>query len=190
VKVFDARTGEEVGIIGRQDWNIWCMAFSPDRRRLATASNDGMVKVWAWNPAQLGQPQKPEFTLLLRVVGYGEQMAFTPDGQWLVTGSEGNAVKIWNARTGEELQAFHDHTGDVFALAIDREGRWLATAGEDTTIRIWDARSWKPMRTLRGHTGMIVSLAFSPDGRRLASGSRDHTVKYWDTARWKDASVR
>ena len=91
-------------------------------------------------------------------------------------------------RDQQELDTLRGHTGEVWALAIDREERWLATAGEDTTIRIWDLKSKQLARTLRGHMSVVMSLAFSPDGQRLASGSRDHTVKLWDTARWSEAA--
>ena len=187
VKAWDTQTREEVGVVGQHNHNIWGMTFSPDGRRLATASSDGSLKLWAWNPAQLGQPQEPELVLPARTFGYGERVAFSADGQRLVAGGEGNTVKIWDTNTGLELQNLTGHSGEVWAVALDQQGRWLATAGEDSTIRIWDAKSWKPLRTLRGHTGVIMSLAFSPDGRHLASGSRDHTVKFWDTARWGES---
>jgi len=190
VKVWDSRTREDVGILGRHGFNIWGMTFSPDGRRLATASSDGSVKVWAWEPEQLGQPREPGLFLPACVLGYGERAAFSPTGQRLVTGGKGNTVRIWDAKTRQELETLPGHKGEVWAVALDRDSRWLATAGEDTTIRIWDAKSWKPRRILRGHTGAIMSLAFSPDGQRLASGSRDHTVKFWDTARWEESPNR
>jgi WD40 repeat protein/serine/threonine protein kinase len=184
VKVWDARTREDVGVLGQHGFNIWGMTFSPDGQRLATASSDRSVKVWAWKPAQLGRPREPEFAVPASVLGYGERVAFSPDGQRLVTAGKDNTVKISDARTGEELENLPGHTGEVWAVALDRQSRWLASAGQDTSIRIWDAKTFKPLRILRGHTGVIMSLAFSPDGRQLASGSRDHTVKVWDTARW------
>jgi WD40 repeat protein len=189
IQVRDATTGEVVAVVGRHGRQIWGMAFSPDGRRLATASTDGTVHVWAWDPDHLGQVQEP-LKLPVHVGGYTNQVAFGPDSRHLVTGGEGHTVKVWDAETGRELHALRGHTGDVSAVAFSPDGRWLATAGEDTTIRLWDAKSWDLRHTLRGHTGVVNSMAFSPDGRRLASGSRDHTMKVWDVTRWGEAPDR
>ena len=190
VQVRDADTGKVVGVVGRHKLQIWGMAFSPDGSRLATASNDGTVRVWAWNPARLGPEQQPELELDVRVDGYGNRVAFSHDGRHLATGGEGASVNVWDAQSGALRHMLNGHTGDVFAVAFSRDGRWLATAGEDTTVRIWDAKSWKLRHTLRGHVGLVMSLAFSPDSRRLASGSRDHTMKVWDSAGWDAVSDR
>ena len=188
VKVWDAQSRAEVGVLGSHDWNIWGIVFRPGGRSVATASNDGWVKLWPWDPSRLSLGREPELALRIRALGFGDRVAFSPDGNLLITGGEDNAVKIWDANTGRELQTLHGHTGGVWALALDREGRWLASAGEDSTIRIWDAKSWRPLRTLRGHTGVVMSLAFSRDGSRLASGSRDRTVKVWNVARWDESA--
>jgi WD40 repeat protein/serine/threonine protein kinase len=187
VKVWDARTGHEVGILGRHEQPIWSMAFSPDGHRLASASTDGKVKVWAWDPTRLGKTQEPELQLSAGITpGYGERVAFSPDGLLLVTGGEGQTVQIWDAKTGQARELLRGHTGDVFAVAFSPDGRWLASAGEDTTVRLWDAKSWKLRRTLRGHVGVVGTLAFSPDSLWLASGSRDHTLKVWAVTRWDE----
>ncbi len=183
VDVFNAQTGLEVEALGKHEATVWAIVFSPDGHRLATASNDGAVKVWVWNPAGLGQPQRPEFTLQLHIRGFGDRVAFSADSQRLITGGEGHTVEIWDARTGHHDQSLRGHSGDVWSLAVDRAGRWIASAGEDTTIRLWDAKTFQPLHTLRGHQGVVSSLAFSPDGQVLASGSRDRTVKFWDMAR-------
>jgi WD40 repeat protein len=190
VQVLDANDGNVVGAVGHHALQIWGMAFSPDGSCLATASNDGTVAVWAWEPARLSSPRPPKFTLECRVDGYGNRVAFSADSRHLATGGEGASVMIWNARSGALEHTLPGHTGDVFALAFSPDGRWLATAGEDTTVRIWNARSWAIQHTLRGHVGLVMSLAFSPDSQRLASGSRDHTMKVWDTAGWDDVPDR
>jgi WD40 repeat protein len=180
VEVWDARTGQDKGAIGRHDLQIWAITFSRDGRRLATASSDGTVRVWAWDPARLGKMQKPELTLPVRAIGFGDRVAFSPDGRRLATAGEEHTITVWDATTGHPEQTLRGHTGDVFAVAFDADGRWLASAGEDTTVRLWDVTSGELLHKFRGHIGIIGSLAFSHDGRRLASGSRDRTVRVWD----------
>src|SRR5262249_30987878 len=163
VKVWDARTGQERGILGQHAEPIFCVTFSPDGRHLATASNDWTVNVWAWDPARLGQKQEPERTLSVRLLGFGSRVAFSPASRRLATGGPEHTVQIWDATTGQELQALREHTGDVFAVAFSPDGRWLASAGEDSTVRLWEATTGTLRHTLRGHTGWVMSLAFSPD---------------------------
>jgi WD40 repeat protein len=164
--------------------------FDRDGLHLASASGDGKVKVWAWDPARLGQMPKPKFECEAHVPGVYLNVAFSSDGRWLATGGEGYTVKIWDLKTGQDLEPLRGHTGDVCAVAFSPDGRWLATAGEDTTVRIWDATSWQPRHILRGHTGLVSSLAFIPKSQHLVSGSRDHTVRVWDVTRWEEVPDR
>jgi WD40 repeat protein len=191
VTVWHAQTGQTsprvVGVVGRHGEDVWCLEFSPDGKRLVSASNDGTIKLWPWDPARPGEPQDPILTLLVRNYGWGDCVAFTPDGQHLVTVA-GHTVKIWDALTGDESATLEGHTGDVVAVAASPDGRWFASAGEDTTIALWDAKTLERRQTLRGHTGFVMSLAFSPDSRRLVSGSRDGKVMVWDVTRWDRAS--
>jgi WD40 repeat protein len=190
VTVWDAQDGQAspnvLGIVGRHREDIWCLKFSPDGDHLVSASNDGTIKLWHWDPTRLGDPARPLLTLSVRGYGFGDCAAFSPNGRRLV-GAAGEIVKIWDAHTGDELPALRGHSGQVIAVAFSPDGRWLASAGEDTTIVLWDTETWERRHTLRGHTGMVMSLAFSPDSRRLVSGSRDKTVKVWDITRWNKA---
>jgi WD40 repeat protein/serine/threonine protein kinase len=187
VTVWDAQTGQTspkvIGIVGRHSEDIWCLKFSVDGNLLASGSNDGTVKLWHWDPARPGQPQKPVHSFPVRNYGFGDCVAFTPNSERLVTAS-GPTVTIWDVKTGDPLHTLRGHSGDVIAVAVSPDGRWLATAGEDTTIVLWDTTTWERQHTLRGHTGMVMSLAFSPNSARLVSGSRDGKVKVWDMTRW------
>ena len=46
MQVWDARTGREIGTLGTHDRPVRGVVFSRDGRHLASASGDGVVKLW------------------------------------------------------------------------------------------------------------------------------------------------
>ena len=72
------------------------MAFSPDGRRIVSASSDGTGEVW---DATTGQ----ETLTLKGHTGRVHSVAFSPDGRRIVSCSHDKTVKIWDATTGQEM---------------------------------------------------------------------------------------
>ena len=89
------------------------MVFSRDGRHLASASGDGVVKLWDATRPAWGTKQEPRRTFRARVPRACMNVAFSPDGRRLATGGEENTVKIWDVQTGQELQTLRGHSGDV-----------------------------------------------------------------------------
>src|SRR5207302_1542731 len=71
---------------------VYCLAFSPDSRHLATASADHSVKLWDAATGQL-------LHILLGHTGRVFSLAFGPEGR-LATASADKTVKLWHTRTG------------------------------------------------------------------------------------------
>jgi WD40 repeat protein len=167
--------------------SVWSVAFAPNGRILATASQDKSVILWdVTDPAEpnhLGQP-------LMGHTDAVNSVAFAPDGRTLATGSNDSTVILWDvtdatkaSRLGQPLTG---HTDAVNSVAYAPDGRTLATGSNDSTVILWDvtdaAKASRLGEPLARHDDAVVSVAFAPDGRQLASASQDGKAILWDAA--------
>jgi WD40 repeat protein/serine/threonine protein kinase len=153
---------------------VYGVCFSPDGRRLASASWDGAVKVW---DAQTGQE-----ALALRGQTDGVwDLCFSPDGKRLASAGADGTVMVWDAATGREaLLTFKGHTKDVRGVCFSPDGTRLVSASRDGTVKAWDAATGQGLFILQRHTEGVQGVCYSPDGGRLASAAADGTVQVWD----------
>jgi WD40 repeat protein len=159
---------------------VSAVAFSPDGKRLASASNDRTIKVWNMATGE-------NIMTLEGHTGNVLAVAFNSDGVHLATGSgEGdNTVRLWDLSTGKQTAALKGHTDTVRSVAFSPDGKQLASGSRDATIRLWDWEAGKESGILKGNVRWYNSVAFSPDGKCLASGG-EQTVTLWDLGAGKE----
>ncbi len=150
------------------------VVFSPDGTRIASASDDGSVRLWdAATGAQLSSLDHPD---------YVNDVAFSPDGKLLVSGNDDGIVRVWTAATGKLVQEMTGHEYHVAGVTFSPDGTLIASASDDNTIRLWDAATGEALAVLEGHSDYVNSVVFSPDGTLIASASADDTVRLWDVS--------
>ena len=162
------------------------VAYSRNGKTLATAGNDGAVRLWDTSTrTQIGAP-----ITVPTSPGYGVNgVAFSPDGTTLATADSDGTVRLWDTSTRTQIGApitVPTSPGyGVNGVAFSPDGTTLATADSDGTIRLWDTST----RTQIGAPITVASIgfsafgvAFSPDGKTLATTGGDGTVRLWDTS--------
>ena len=181
IHLWDPLTGETTGTL-RHDAPVRNIAFSPDGLLLASANEDGTIRLW--NP----ETQVLDTTLRGHT-GSVLSIAFSPDGLLLASGGADGTVRLWDPQTQTLESTLRGHTGSVLSIAFSPDGLLLASGGADGTVRLWDPQTQTLESTLRGHTGSVLSIAFSPDGLLLASGGADGTVRLWNPQTEKPQAV-
>lgn len=152
------------------DRAILSLAFSPDGQRVASASEDGSLKLWSF----AGEP-------LLTFPLYGSAMTavdFHPQGDRLVSGSRQGEVLLWQS-DGQLLQTLAGHHGGITDVQFSPDGQHLASSSHDNSVRLWSDQG-KLAKVLMGHEDQVTQIQFSLDGQQLASASLDDSVKLWD----------
>jgi WD40 repeat protein len=156
------------------DW-IFDLAFSPDGKRLASASRDKTAKLF--------DVEKKE--ALVTFPGHAETVycvGFAPDGKTIATGGGDNQIRIWSPENdGKQVRNIGGFGGPVFRLQNLPDGQ-LAACSADKSVRILKMADGSEVRKLQGHTDWVYALAASADGKTLASGSWDGEVRLWNLA--------
>jgi WD40 repeat protein/serine/threonine protein kinase len=176
-----ALVARPAGLEGTRGWTLETrgprgglagLAASPDGRWLATAGDDGTVRLWEPDSGRLARA----------LVGHESgvrALAWSPDGKTLASAGGDRTVRLWDAGSGRPLRTLPGHTDSVLALAWAPGGKALASGGADETVRLWDPESGRARGALRGKAGPVLSVAWAPDGKALACGCEGRVVQLW-----------
>ena len=184
-RLWETSTGRPLGFPLRHARNVRTVAFSPDGRRVATASHaprSGLLDsylsaIHLWD-AGTGRPLVPPIWQYQWV----SALAFSPDGRVIASGDYGQTVRFWDAVTGQPVGVPIEQRGVVFSVAFSPDGKTLAvgTVGPAQEARLWDLVTGRPIGSGIAHKNWVVEVAFGPDGRVLLTRSHDGTARLWD----------
>jgi WD40 repeat protein/serine/threonine protein kinase len=194
LRLFDAESGKLARGVMKPPINplngspmtlyLHALALSPDGRRLATAEDPGIVKVY---DVQTGKPlttfRVVEPTASVQPTGVVICVAFSPDGQRLAAQGDDGPIRIFDSQASEgEVRTFRAAPQPRSPAFTPDGERLVALVSGTNQPRLWDAVSGHELPSPRGGGGPV---AYSPDGRWLAAKC-DEGIRIWDATTWRE----
>lgn len=162
----------------RSSW-VMTTAFEQSKGNLVACGGlDNLCSIFTLSSN--GQPVNRATKELAAHDGYLSCCRFIDEGH-IATSSGDSTCIHWDLESGEVLNTFSDHQGDVMSLAISPDNKNVFVSGSvDATAKVWDIRSGKCVQTHVGHESDINSVSFFPDGNAFGTGSDDSTCRVFD----------
>uniref|UniRef100_A0A8C0I177 Superkiller complex protein 8 n=1 Tax=Balaenoptera musculus TaxID=9771 RepID=A0A8C0I177_BALMU len=113
-------------VVHRHAMPIRSLTFSPDSQLLVTASDDGYIKIYDVQHANLAGTLSGHASWVLNV-------AFCPDDTHFVS-----SVKVWDVGTRTCVHTFFDHQDQVWGVKYNGNGSKIVSVGDDQEIHIYD----------------------------------------------------
>ncbi|XP_063225187.1 guanine nucleotide-binding protein subunit beta-5a isoform X1 [Bacillus rossius redtenbacheri] len=186
--IWDAfTTNKEHAVTMPTTWVMAC-AYAPSGNLVACGGLDNKVTVY---PLSLEE----DVTVKKKTVGthtsYMSCCTFPNSDQQILTGSGDSTCALWDVESGQLLQNFHGHAGDVMALdlAPSETGNTFVSGSCDKMVLIWDMRTGHCVQSFEGHESDINSVKFHPSGDAVATGSDDATCRLFDLRADKEVAM-
>ncbi|MBD1945611.1 caspase family protein [Coleofasciculus sp. FACHB-712] len=164
------------------------VSFSPDGSLIASASQDGYLRLWSKEGKFL---DTQSFNHKKTVWG----VDFSPNNH-IIAFTDGDGIisirDISNSIFKKELQPpgyLNNSKKLALRVKFSPNGQMVASANFDNTVRVWQVSNNSLIKTFH-HNAEVNSVTFNSDGRQIASASADGTIKVWSLTSNKDKPLR
>lgn len=173
------RDGDHLAVLGRHDSWISALAGSPDRRWLASSSEDGVVSLWDWE-ARREVARWPAHSNVVTNLPSNRlhPLVFALDGAQLITAGADEMIRCWTV--GPLPDPVWSASGETVRLACSGDGRLLASGGQwersRLAVRRLSDRSAELITNWLSGLSVLNGFAVAPDGSALFAGGAERPV--------------
>lgn len=173
LRLYQASDWKLLGVLRGHDDVVFSVSFSPDGKKLASASFDHTLGLWDVEKLQLLKAYKAHSDFVYAI-------AFAPSGTHVFSASKDRTVQMTDLATGKSTFTFSGMEQDVMAVAVSPDGKSVVSSGFEPGIYWWNPQTGERFKVQGGHGVAVHDLAFSRDGKKLVSAGADRTVRVWD----------
>lgn len=157
---------------------VWALEFSPDGKHMATAGQDGKIRIWrtldATERATSLTPSENPLFAKEPIKIFSDHTDEITDLKWsknnfIITASLDRTVRLWHVERNKCLAVFHPPDIVSSVAFHPTDDRFFLTGSLDKQISLWSIPDREVVYT-RQMPDMVTAVSFSPEGTSCLAG--------------------
>ena len=168
----DAATGKHLKTLKGHTQYIAGIAFSPNKKLIATGSADKTARLWNGHTGENIKTYKGHTHTVYTPV-------FSPDGNKLATRCNDSALRLWDISTGKNIIT-HQRERQSVNFTFSPDSQTLALGSDAGEVSLWNTNTGEKIKTFVGHSSYVYSPLYSSNGNTIVTHSKDRSVRMWN----------